>query len=87
MRPRTPRRDENKLTASDGRCDVNEHCWMTIPKFCKLMDISRTTFYRWCEMGVIPPEAVSREKGRWPRVDYARAFPEGYAVMKEVMER
>ena len=61
-----------------------EHCWMTIPRFCKLMNINRATFYRWEKRGVIPPEAVSRETGRNPRVDYAVAFPEGFAVIKEM---
>ena len=63
-----------------------EHCWLTIPQFCKLMHLNRSTFYRWEKLGVIPPEAVSREPGRHPRIDYARAFPDGYAVLKGLVK-
>lgn len=62
-------------------------CWLTIPEFCTFCGISPSTFYRWCDSGVVPEGAVSRAKGRWPRVNASAVFPERFEVMDRGIER
>ena len=57
--------------------------WLTIGQFCELCGISRTTFYRWENMGVIPEGAVIRKQGMQPRIDALAAMPNRFEEGEE----
>ena len=61
--------------------------FMTINEYCKVMRISRNTFYRRKNNGDIPQGSVIQKQGQRPIINFAKANPEGYAVLKELMGR